>query len=63
MALELERVLGDEWVNDAGKWVNRIKSNPNKVVRVFNDVMATMKEGKLLTTPAGLAEDNWKRFY
>lgn len=57
-----ESVLNGEWVNDAGKWVERIRSDPEKVWRVFCDVKAAATEGRIKTTPARMAEYNWKVF-
>lgn len=57
-----ESVLNGEWVNDAGKWVGRIKVNPEKVFRVMADVKAAKVEGRIKTTPARMAEFNWGVF-
>lgn len=57
-----EGVLNGEWVNDAGKWVQRIKAQPEKVWRVFADVKAAVTEGRVKTTPARMAEFNWGVF-
>ena len=57
-----ESVLNGEWVNDAGKWVGRIKVDAEKVFRVFADVKAARVEGRIKTTPARMAEFNWGVF-
>lgn len=62
IADRFESALGNEWVNDAGKWINRIKEKPLKCDRVIADVENAVKEGTVQTTPARYAEDTWKRF-
>lgn len=62
VADSLEVSLGQEWRNDAGKWVGRIKSNPGKSERVAAEVANAIKEARIDTTPAAYAEDTWKRF-
>ena len=57
-----EEMLDGQWVNDAGKWVIRIKSQASKVERVFAEVMCAIKEKRITTSPAQYAEDTWKRF-
>ena len=57
-----ESVLNGQWVNDAGKWMIRIRSNAEKVWRVMVDVKAAVTEGRIKTTPAQMAEHNWKVF-
>lgn len=57
-----ESVLNGQWVNDAGKWVTRIKANPEKVFRVMADVKSAVVEKRVLSTPAQMAEHNWKIF-
>lgn len=57
-----EETLNGQWVNDAGKWVNRTKGDAEKVFRVMADVRAAVIEGRLRTTPAQMAETNWKVF-
>jgi hypothetical protein len=49
-------------VNDAGKWVNRIKSKPNKVERVIAEVESAIKEKRIKQSPAQYAEQIWKEF-
>jgi hypothetical protein len=57
-----ESMLNGEWVNDAGKWVGRAKIDPDKVFRVMADVKSAVVEGRVKTTPARMAEHNWKVF-
>jgi hypothetical protein len=57
-----ESLLGAEWVNDAGKWVERIKAQPEKVGRVFDEVAALKRARQIRKTVAGCAEDLWGRF-
>jgi len=61
-ARQAEGALKGEWVNDAGKWVNRIKRDAGKVERVMNEVCDAIKAGRIAGTPAAYAEDCWKRF-
>jgi len=62
IADKFEACLGDEWVNDAGKWIGRIKSDTGKAERVANEVANAQREGRIATTPARYAEDTWNRF-
>lgn len=57
-----ETVLNGEWINDAGKWIGRIKMDAEKVFRVMADVKAAKVEGRVKTTPARMAEFNWGVF-
>jgi len=57
-----EEVLESEWVNDAGKWVSRSKADAGKVFRVMADVKCAKTEGRVKTSPARMAEHNWKVF-
>lgn len=57
-----EETLNGGWVNDAGKWVTRIKGDAEKVWRVMADVSAAKREGRVKTTPAQMAEFNWGVF-
>jgi hypothetical protein len=57
-----ESVLNGEWVNDAGKWIGRIKADVEKVWRVMADVKSAKTEGRVKTTPARMAEFNWNVF-
>lgn len=61
-ALRFEKALGDSWVNDAGKWVNRIKGNHGKSERVVAEVCSAIAEGRINTSPAQYAEQIWKEF-
>ena len=62
LALLMEGVLGVQWANDAGKWINRLKSNPEKFERVVNEVGSASKEGRIRTTPAQYAHQIWSEF-
>ena len=62
LADRFEAALGDEWTNDAGKWIGRIKTNFGKSERVIAEVESAAKEKRIKTTPAAFAEDTWKRF-
>lgn len=57
-----EVALNSLWRNDAGKWVNRIRSDPDKSVRVIAEVESAIKEQRITTTSAQYAEDTWARF-
>jgi DNA-binding Lrp family transcriptional regulator len=68
-----EKILGNEWANDAGKWLNRITGGlgddgkriaptPDKVRRVFADTARAVKDFSINTTPARYAENTWKEF-
>jgi hypothetical protein len=56
------RTHGNQWTNDAGKWINRIKSAPGKCERVIAEVESAMKERRIKTTSAPYAEQIWKEF-
>lgn len=62
LADRFEAALGAQWVNDAGKWIGRIKTESNKAERVIAEVENAAKEKRIDTTPAQFAEDTWKRF-
>jgi hypothetical protein len=62
LAGRIETALGVQWVNDAGKWVNRIKAKPGKCGRVIAEVESAAKEKRIKTTPAQYAENIWKEF-
>lgn len=62
LASRFETALGDKWPNDAGKWINRIKSAPGKCERVIAEVENAAKEKRIHTTPAQYAEEIWKEF-
>ena len=57
-----ESCLNGEWVNDAGKWVNRIKQNQDRSERVISEIENAVKELRIKTTPARYAEQIWKEF-
>jgi DNA-binding Lrp family transcriptional regulator len=61
IADDAECVLGAEWVNDAGKWMNRIRADAEKVSRVIGETKRAAIQGEIKTTPARYAEDYWKR--
>jgi hypothetical protein len=62
LADRIEAALVDEWVNDAGKWINRIKTFPSKCERVIAEVESAAKENRIKTTAARYAEQTWKEF-
>ena len=62
LADRMESALGVQWINDAGKWISRIKTAPGKSARVIAEVESAAKESRIRTTPAAFAEDTWKRF-
>jgi len=62
LADRLESCLGSEWTNDAGKWIMRIRKQPNKSERVIAELESAVKEWRVATTPARFVEDTWGRF-
>ncbi len=62
LADEIEGILGEQWFNDAGKWIKRIKTQISKVRRVFAEVGDAIKESRIETTNAQYAEQQWKEF-
>lgn len=62
LADAFEQCLGKQWVNDAGKWVNRIKKDAHKCERVVAEIESAIKEQRVNTTPAQYAESIWKEF-
>jgi hypothetical protein len=62
LADRMEAALGVQWMNDAGKWVNRIKKHFGKSERVTAEVESALKESRINTTPAQYAEQIWKEF-
>ena len=62
IARRIEAALGPEWVNDAGKWINRVKSHRAKCERVIAEVELASRESRINTTPARYAEQIWKEF-
>ena len=61
-AEEFEAALASQWVNDAGKWINRIRHDLAKSNRVCDEVLNAMAERRIKTTPAAYAEQIWKEF-
>jgi len=57
-----ETALGNQWTNDAGKWIKRIKSAPGKCERVIAEVESAAIEKRINATPAQFAEQIWKEF-
>lgn len=62
IADRMEACLNSEWINDAGKWVNRIKTEKDKSDRVVSEVESAIKENRIKTTAARYAEQIWKEF-
>lgn len=62
LADRLEKCLNSQWVNDAGKWMLRIRMDPQKVFRVLADTELAMKENQIRTTPAQYLEFRWEQF-
>ena len=62
LADRMEQALGDQWVNDAGKWVNRIKDEFQKAERVIGEVENALREGRIKTTPGAYAQYIWEEF-
>lgn len=62
LADRIETALNSEWVNDAGKWVNRIKKEFAKSTRVVAELESAITEDRVTTTPARYAEQIWKEF-
>lgn len=65
LADRFEAALGAEWVNDAGKWVNRIKADRASrelADSVLCETESAIKESRIKKTPAHYAEDLWKRW-
>ena len=58
-----EAVLNGQWINDAGKWVERIRENPEKVWRIMSDVRNAAAEGTIKTTSGQMAEFLWKKVF
>jgi uncharacterized protein YdaU (DUF1376 family) len=61
LAVKMENLLADGWVNDAGKWITRIRQNFRKTESVCDDLEVAVREGRV-EWPAAYAEDTWKRF-
>jgi len=62
IALRFEKALNSQWINDAGKWVNRIKAESGKCERVIAEVENAAIERRIQTSPAQYAEQIWKEF-
>jgi hypothetical protein len=62
LADRFEATLGNQWTNDAGKWIDRIKSAPDKCGRVIAEVECAVREDRIKTSPAQYAEQIWKEF-
>lgn len=62
LANDYEKALGQQWINDAGKWIGRIKREFPKAGRVLNELENAIKEDRVKTTPAQYAEQIWKEF-
>lgn len=62
LADRFEFALDGEWINDSGKWINRIKDDPDKCRRVVAEVENAIREGRIRSVPAAYAEDQWKQF-
>jgi uncharacterized protein YdaU (DUF1376 family) len=62
LADRIEKALGLQWVNDAGKWINRIKYETDKARRVVAEVESAIKEKRIEETVAQYAEQQWKDF-
>jgi len=62
LADRIEAALGDQWVNDAGKWIGRIRAHFRKAQRVIAELENARKEARIASGPAQYAEDTWKRF-
>lgn len=62
LADRMEAVLETQWVNDAGKWINRIRGELGKSEHVIAEVENAKREGRIKTTPAQYAEHIWEEF-
>lgn len=58
----MELLLDVQWVNDAGKWISRIKKGGTIIEKVIDEVENAVKEKRIKTTPAQYAEQIWKEF-
>lgn len=56
------RCLATGWENDRQKWMTRIKRHTSRCERVIAEVENAAKEGRIKTTPARYAEQQWKEF-
>ena len=57
-----EAVLGPEWKNDSGKWVNYSRKDADKVLRVMAEVQLAIREKTINGTPARMAHFLWTTF-
>ena len=62
IAVVFESALKDQWVNDAGKWINRIKMKEGKARSIAAELNDAIKHDRIKTTPAQYAEQLWKEF-
>jgi hypothetical protein len=62
LADRIEAAMAVQWTNDAGKWINRIKTAPGKSERVIAEVENAIKEDRIKKGPAQYAEHIWKEF-
>lgn len=62
IAESFERNLSGQWLNDAGKWILRIRGATAKCERVAAEVEGAIREKRIKTTPAQYAEQIWKEF-
>lgn len=64
LADRFEIILGHQWTNDAGKWINRLKNTKTfgKTERVCAEVESATKENRVRETPAQYAEHIWEEF-
>ncbi len=60
LADRFEAVLGNQWANDAGKWINRIKTDAKDCESVIGEVESAVREHRNVKTPAQFAEYFWK---
>jgi uncharacterized protein YdaU (DUF1376 family) len=62
IARRFETALGNQWRNDAGKWIGRIKTAFRKSQRILGELENAITEKRIHTTPARYAEQQWKEF-
>ncbi len=62
VASRFETCLAGQWVNDAGKWIIRIRGTAAVCERLIAEVENAAKEGRIQTTPAQYSEFLWKQF-
>ena len=61
VADHMEAALGEQWKNDAGKWINRIKSRYAICFDVVCELERAIREDRIETTPAQYAEKLWRQ--